>query len=228
MIYTRYGIRFHLMKEHDIEMVRQWRNDPVVANNHAYREHITPEMQRNWFSSVNNLQNLYAIIEYQGEKVGVINLKNIDWEKRTCEGGIFIPDTRFHKTYLPAIVSYVTTEIIFVMFDWNRSIAHVLKDRKSNQEFVRQLGYELVPGQEEVENQMWVMTRESFEKRAKKLRKAISVVAVDTGPATLLFEPDELNNPLLKAWEDIVRESSYVITVASGPGGRVYTFGQAG
>ncbi len=225
MYYSRFGIKFHLLKEHGLEMVRQWRNDPVVANNYEFRDHITPEMQRQWFQSVNNIHNLYTIIEYQGEKLGVINIKNIDWEKKTCEGGIFIPYPKFHQSFLPAIVSFITTEIIFMVFDWNVSYAHVLKDNKSVQGFVKMLGYVLMPGQEAVNNQQYAITRASFEKFAPRLKKAISAL-VNTGePGIFHVEKDELDDPLILQWETKVNASRHIREVIEDESGKHYVFG---
>ena len=149
MKYIKYGVTLSLMKEEDIEMVRLWRNDPVVVANYEYRDFITPEMQKEWFRKVNNVNNLYTIIGYQGKKIGVVNLKGIDWERQTAEGGIFIPDTRYHETPVTSIVSFLTTEMMFLLFNWNEAKADVLKDNQPIRSFIKQLGYELSPGQEE-------------------------------------------------------------------------------
>lgn len=224
MFYSRYGITFRLLKESDIELVRNWRNDPVVANNHEFREYITSWMQAEWFASINNINNLYTIIEYQSEKIGVINIKNIDWEQKSCEGGIFIPYPKYHQSFLPGIISYITTEIIFSVFDWNVSYARVLKENKSVRGFVRMLGYELMPDQEEVVNQRYCVTREQFEKKAPKLLKAMSVLVSDTGPGIFVIEKDEFDNALVLDWEGRVKHSSRMIRVREEEIGRVYYF----
>ena len=205
-------------------MVRQWRNDPVVANNYEYREHITPEMQKEWFRSVNNIHNLYTVIEYQGEKIGVINLKNIDWESRVCEGGIFLPDPKYHQTYIPAVISYITTEIIFNVFEWNISQAHVLKENKNVQAFVKMLGYELMPGQEEVNNQLYQVTRGSFEKRAPKIKKAISVLTGNDATGILTISRRDFSDDLVLQWEEKVKSSRFITKVETTGEGRVYYF----
>ena len=224
MIYSRFGISFHLLKETDLEMVRQWRNDPIVANNYEFRGHITPEMHREWFKSVNNINNLYTIIEYANKKIGVINIKNIDWDRREGEGGIFLPDPSYHNSGLPAIISYITTEIIFVMFDWNVGYAHVLQENKSVQQFVKMLGYELEPGQEDVHNQKWIITRESFEIKSRKLSKAISVLVQVNDPGTLLIETTEYQNPLVLQWESMVSRSTRIKKTETTGNGRIYWF----
>ena len=225
MKYTRYGLTFHLLREADLEMVRQWRNDPVVANNYEFREYITPEMQQTWFRSVSNINNLYTVIEYEGKKIGVINVKDIDWEARTCEGGIFLPDPAYHQTFIPAIISFITTEIIFVMFEWKTGYARVLKTNKGVQSFVKMLGYELMPGQEEIENQRYQATLASFENLAPKIRKAVSALAGNEEPGIFIVEASEYDDPLVLAWEERVKTSSHILRVEERPDGRYYWFG---
>jgi RimJ/RimL family protein N-acetyltransferase len=224
MNYSRYGITFHFLREEDIELVRQWRNDPVVSDNYEYRTHITPEMQKAWFQTVNNINNLYTIIEYQGEKIGVINLKNIDWEKRVCEGGIFLSDPKYHQTFVPAVISYITTEIIFLIFDWNISEAHVLKENKSVQAFVKLLGYELMPGQEDVNNQLYQATFESFEKRAPKIKKAVAAMVGNAEPGKLFIPAEEFSDPVIMQWEEKIKSSRFIISVEANEQGRNYLF----
>jgi RimJ/RimL family protein N-acetyltransferase len=221
---SRYGLSFHVLKESDIELVRQWRNDPVVANNYEYREHITPEMQQEWFKSVNNINNLYTVIEYQGEKIGVINIKNIDWETRVAEGGIFLPDPKYHQTFVPAVISYVTTEIIFVMFEWTIGYAHVMKENKSVQAFVKMLGYELLSGQEDVDNQLYQITLESFEKRAPKIKKAIAVLTGNEEKGVFSIAAEEFEDPMAQEWEEKVKGSRFILKVETTDEGRFYYF----
>lgn len=224
MKYIKYGVTFSLMREEDIEMVRRWRNDPVVATNFEYREFITPEMQKEWFGKVNNKNNLYTIIGYQGEKIGVINLKDIDWENQTTEGGIFIPDTRWHETPVTSIVSFLTTEIMLVLFNWKAAKAHVLKDNKPIQAFIRQLGYELSPGQEEINNQEYVLSREKFEKMAPKIRKAIHTLAQDTSPGRYIVEPFDFDNDVVLFFEDLARKNIPFSKTETTQEGRIYYF----
>jgi len=224
MHYSRFGIIFRLLKEEDIEMVRQWRNDPVVAANHEFREYITPEMQKEWFKSVNNICNLYMVVEYKGDRIGVINVKNIDWPSRTCEGGIFLPDPRYHRSSVPAIISFVATDFFFSQLGWYMTYAHVLRNNESVKSFMKMLGYGLMPGQDEETNQLYCLTRESFEKHAPRILKAIAAVAGDDDHGVLRIMPEERDNPLILQWEEIVRASSMTPEVIESVGGRTYYF----
>jgi RimJ/RimL family protein N-acetyltransferase len=224
MRYRRFGITISLIRESDIELVRQWRNDPVVVKNYAYREYITPEQQAKWFKTINNTRNLYTIIEYKSEKVGVINIKNIDWGMQTFEGGVFIPYEKYHNTPLLAVISYLTTEIFFDVFNWPVGKAHVLRENKSTQAFIKMLGYRMSPGQEEEENQEFFITREFFFEKAPKLKKAISVFFDTREPAELLFEKEFQSDPLEHEWESIVLKSLRIVRQEVTDEGKKYFF----
>ncbi len=223
MKFIKYGITVSLLRECDLELVRNWRNDPVVVQNYEFREYITPEMQREWFRRINNINNLYTVFEYRGEKVGVINLKDIDWESREFEGGIFIADPKFHKTALPAILSYMTTEIQFFLFGWERGYARVLKENVSTRKFIEGLGYELCPGQEEVNNQRFFITRENFYRKTAKLKKAILLMEKDAS-TRYIVEKEDYDNPVVLQWEAIVLKNMPPARVEETAEGRVYDF----
>lgn len=224
MKFIKYGVTLSRLKEEEIEMVRRWRNDPVVVANYAFRDHITPEMQRQWFRSINNKNNLYLIIHYRGQTVGVINLKNINWEEQTAESGIFIPYKEYHETPVSAIVSFLTTEFLFKLFNWKAVHAHVLKGNQPVQAFVRQLGYELSPGQEEVENQEYSLSREKFEKLAPRIKKAIHTLAGDQSAGKCIIEPCDDQDELVIFLEELAKKNMRTLKTEITEEGRVYFF----
>lgn len=224
MKFIKYGVTLSRLKEDEIEMVRRWRNDPVVVANYAFRDHITPEMQQQWFRSVSNKNNLYLIIHYQERDVGVINLKNINWEEHTAETGIFIPYKEYHETPVSAIVSFLTTEFLFSLFNWKAVHAHVLKDNKPVQAFVKQLGYELSPGQEEVENQEYVLSREKFAKIAPRIKKAIQALAGDQSVGRCIIEPCDYQDELIIFLEELAKKNIHCLKMETTEEGRVYFF----
>ncbi len=171
MIISKFGITFKRLKEEDIELVRQWRNSPEISQYMEYREYITPEMQMKWFDSVNNNNNFYFIIEYQGKKVGLINGKDIDWEKYTMETGIFFWDKEIYNTPVPIIAVMIFAEV--GIFIGGLSVyARILKTNERARKYNEMIGFELCEGQEEVENQLYRMTPESYLGKSDKIRKA--------------------------------------------------------
>lgn len=219
---TKYGIDLILLKEEDIELVRQWRNHPSVVSNFEYREYITPEMQHVWFKTINNLNNLYFIVQYKSEKIGVVNARNIDCENRTCESGIFFPEGKYSKTFIPAIVAIMTMEFGFRLFGAFKGYARVLKTNKAVQNMIRSTGYERCDGQEDVENQLYEITREKFLKKAGKLIRAMYTVTGNEEGMTLTIFREDFTNEIVMKWEEIGKKHADVIRVEEGEEGRIY------
>ncbi len=219
---SKYGVTLHQMKEPDIEMVRRWRNDPSVVMNYEFREHITPEMQKEWFKSVNNIHNVYLVVEYAGEKIGVVNAKNIDWDKHTCESGIFLPAGKYSNTFIPAVIVMMTMEFGFHLFGLFKGYAHVLKTNVAVQKMILSLGYELCPGQEKVENQLYEITRENFFKRSKKLVLAMHAITGTDEPMAVTIYRDEFGDEIVKFWESVGKQSGKILRVEETPEARIY------
>ncbi len=219
---SKYGIDLILLKEEDIELVRQWRNSPQIVKRYEYREYITPEMQKEWFKSISNLNNFYFVIIYQDEKIGVINVKNIDWKNKTLESGIFIADEKWWNTFVPSIVSIILTEMFFTIFGWDYYSAHILKTNLQAIQYNKNLGYELCEGQEDVENQLYIIRREVFEEKSKKLIRALKVIADGDTSAVLQLEPEDLGTELELFVEDNRPNIPWITKIEENAQGRFY------
>jgi len=95
---SKYGIVLDRLRQEDIELVRSWRNSPMISQFMEFREQITPEMQKEWFKSVDNIENFYFVVVYQGKKIGLINSSNVQWATVSSEGGIFLWDEAYYET----------------------------------------------------------------------------------------------------------------------------------
>jgi len=194
MILTKGNISFRRLTIDDIELVRNWRNSQQINQYMAFRDHITPEMQVAWFHSINNMNNLYFIIEYKNEKVGVFNGKDINWEQGTMETGIFIAEEKYINTELPLLAVLSFGEIGLNIFNMT-SYAHMLKSNKRAIRYNKLLGFELCDGQEELENQLYVLNRERFFQRTKLLKKALFKIMGVT-ETILVFEREDMKSGL--------------------------------
>jgi hypothetical protein len=202
----KYGIILERLKEADIELVRQWRNSDPVRLNMEFQEIIHPEQQLEWFKSIDNLQNNYLMIHYKGEKIGLLNDKNVDWEARTSESGLFLGRTEFYATVVPYLVSIAGIETTFYFLNWRKQFAHILRTNLNAINYNKQLGYRLCEGQEAVENQQYEMTCESFEQKAGKIRKAVRLLAGEDVKTRLLLEPADFISGLAQRYEMLLRE----------------------
>ena len=145
MIIKKFNITFRRLEEEDIELVRKWRNSPSISQFMEYREHITEEMQRQWFKSINNNNNLYFIIEYKDKKIGLINGKNIDWEKNTMETGIFFWDKDIYNTPVPILAILILAELGIIIGGLT-AYARILKTNTRAIKYNKLIGFELCDG----------------------------------------------------------------------------------
>lgn len=206
---SKYGIILERLKETDIELVRQWRNsDPVRMNMH-YREIITPQQQLQWFRTIDNLQNNYLMIHYSGEKIGLLNDKNIDWEARTSESGFFLGRTEYYTTHVPLLVAVAGIETTFYALNWRKQYAHILRTNTNAIRFNEQLGYRLSRGQEDEEHRRYEMTRESYEKKAGKIRKSVHLLASGQSAVEILFEWPDYESGVAQRFESLMNEKPH-------------------
>lgn len=209
MKFFKYGIILERLKEDDIELVREWRNSDPVRLNMNFQEIISPEQQLEWFRSINTPQFNYLMIHYKGEKIGLLNDKNIDWDSRSSESGIFIGRTEYHNTSVPFLVSVAGIESNFYLMGWKKQYAHILRTNTNAIQFNLQLGYRLCKGQEDEVHQRYELTLDSFGEKAVKIRKAVRSIAGDDILASILFEPADYETGLAQKFEALLNASQY-------------------
>jgi len=189
----QYDIVLSRLTIEDIELVRHWRNHPDVRKYMAFRKYISPEMQLRWFNGINNALNYYFLIEYKGEKIGVINCKNVNTVDMYGEGGIFIWDRKYWESFVPVMASMCLINAVFeVLKISNKSFIQILSDNHRAIRYNKQLGYVLLPGQEKIKNQWYVLVAEDYRKSAQKLLRGAAILTNDFNPPRILGEVSEL------------------------------------
>ncbi len=137
---SNYGLELISMTESDLEMVRNWRNQPDVAEQMFFQEEVSEEMQQKWFNSLDDT-SVYLIIQKDGEKIGVINLKQINWRTRVGEAGIFIGDSAYRNSAAPIQAVFAMMDAFFFEFNFTKLRATVRQDNADGIDFNLQLGY---------------------------------------------------------------------------------------
>jgi RimJ/RimL family protein N-acetyltransferase len=192
MFATKGKIRFIRLKKEDIELVRHWRNHPSISRTMVYREHITKEMQEKWFESVNNNFNLYFIIEYKGKKIGLINGKDIKWEEKVMETGIFIWDKYYRKTHIPTICTMIFAELGVAIWGL-KPTATILKDNERALKYNKMLGFKIFEDDPAKNYVRLRLEKDSMGFIAKKLKVALNLLAGDD-PIKVVFEKEDLES----------------------------------
>ena len=171
MIVCGYGIRLERLRKNDLELLREKRNSRTVTQFMHFREHISPEMQQQWFGSINNPQNLYYLICVNDRKVGMVNGAAIDWEKgETGSGGIFIWEEELWQTEIPLLANMLMLDIS-VYLGLNVSKVKILPDNSRAIHYNKTLGYQLMPGQENEANQAYVLYADEYLKKTAAVRQ---------------------------------------------------------
>src|ERR1035437_2629006 len=172
MIIRKYGIKLTRIKKKDIELIRRKRNSSDINKRMHCKAKITPEMQLVWFNSVNNIYNTYFIIHYENKKIGIINGKNSDFNKRQSEGGMFVWDKEYWGTVIPALCSVMMTDFTFFVNDFKRNYIKILKSNTNAINYNKQLGYVATNDYpSDSETQWFVLTKESYLKNIQRIRK---------------------------------------------------------
>lgn len=166
---TKYGVTLKRLSHDKIELVRRWRNNPKISQYMEYRDEITPEMQEIWFRKIDNVNNFYFIIEAEEKEIGLINVRDIDYEKGEGEPGIFIWNDDFlNSTYSFKSVLNLT-DFCFETLGLKELVIHILRDNKRAIQFNKAYGYELSQDQDNVYNQEYRMGYSRYVSKRKKI-----------------------------------------------------------
>ncbi len=164
-------------------------------------------MQEKWFSSINNIYNNYYIIIAKGEKIGLINGSQIDWEKKeTKNGGIFIWKDEYWDTLIPLFASILLTDISFII-GLERTYVKILRTNPKAIQFNKQLGYEILEGQEEFENQQYVLTKENYFRKTEKLRMTLEKLSPRKYTIRITDKDDESSKWIIEQYNKSSEEN---------------------
>ncbi len=168
---TGYGVTLRRLTHDKIEMLRQWRNDPKIQQFMVYREYITPEMQEKWFEKINNDNNFYFIIEYDSREVGMINIKDVDFEKKKGEPGMFLYDERLWDSDVAMRASMCFGDFVWDTLCLESMYIHVVASNKRALQYNLLCGYEVVSESDTGEILVLELNREKAKNPNPKLAR---------------------------------------------------------
>ena len=163
-----FGIALLRLAYADIELVRLWRNSPNVNQWMEFKGRITPEMQRSWFEKLDPETQFFYVIELHGERVGLVNLKNV--QDASAEGGIFIAEERFQNGTLGLQAILAMYDFGFQQLYLTRITAHIMADNPRAIRFNQALGFKQVADQDRVANRLWTLSPSDYKARTSSLR----------------------------------------------------------
>jgi len=192
MIIKKYNVTLKRLGEEDLELVRVKRNAAYIKKKMFFQDEITPEMQKKWFTSISNIYNYYFVIEYNNQKIGLINGKNIDYRHKIGEGGLFIWDKKYWLSSVAAFASICLIDFAFLIQKLEKIFYQVKSENDHVISFNTHLGYTFHSEEKSADKKFYVLTRENYFSKAEKIRTAAIRLCRDYTPLT--WENIDLKN----------------------------------
>lgn len=164
MILEAYGLRLSRLREEDIELVRHWRNSEKIRQHMHYRGLITSEMQKKWFSSIDNISNYFFILQHGESKIGLVNLSKVNYDKDDAEAGIFIWDDDFLGKGAPVKALLILMNFGYYCLGLKLLYGLVLRDNVRAINLYKKIGA-VVTDKINEQQVMIEVTREGFESK---------------------------------------------------------------
>ena len=192
LILSQYDVRLIRVQAEHLALILKWRNSDWVRKNMFVQDILQEKDQLAWFNSINNASNYYFIIEYLGEKVGVIHAKNFSEENGMGEGGIFIGEYDYLETWASVMASICLLNFIFAKTNINRSMVRVQAHNRRAISYNLKLGYK-IDHQDANECRM-LLDKEDFLSKTTLLKSALSKIS--KGQDALILQGEKASNNL--------------------------------
>ncbi|WP_242135035.1 GNAT family N-acetyltransferase [Aestuariivivens marinum] len=141
--FSRLGVTFKRLSMDTLEMLRQWRNSDDVRPYMIYQKIISPKEQLKWFQELDQRTNYYYFAYINNVPFGVYSIKDIDFEKKTGEPGVFLKNDTFWESDLALRGSLAMGLFAFRELKLETEIIHVLKSNKKVLSYNIQLGFKI-------------------------------------------------------------------------------------
>jgi RimJ/RimL family protein N-acetyltransferase len=192
LILSQYDVRLIRVQAEHLALILKWRNSDWVRKNMFVQDILQEKDQLGWFNSINNASNYYFIIEYLGEKVGVIHAKNFSQEDGMGEGGIFIGEHDYLETWASVMASICLLNFIFAKTNINRSMVRVQTHNRRAISYNLKLGYK-IDHQDANECRM-ILDKEDFLCKTTLLKSVLSKIS--KGQDVLILQGEKASNNL--------------------------------
>ena len=192
LILSQYDVRLIRVQAEHLSLILRWRNNDWVRKNMFVQDILQEKDQLAWFNSINNASNYYFIIEYLGEKVGLIHAKNFSEEDGIGEGGIFIGEYDYLETWASVMASICLLNFIFAKTNINRSMVRVQAHNRGAISYNLKLGYKI--DFEDANELRMILDKEDFLYKTTVLKSVLSKIS--KGQDALILEGEKASNNL--------------------------------
>ncbi|MBU2279702.1 MAG: GNAT family N-acetyltransferase [Gammaproteobacteria bacterium] len=145
-VITDFSVKLVPLQHQQLELLRQWRNDPIIAASMLQQHFICEEMQQQWFERVQQDKcQAQFVIYYKDEPIGACNLKSANGTElgqcETIESGFYLAHPRFRGTLLAFFPALALNQYCFKSLNCKTLLAHVKLSNNAALRFNEKLGY---------------------------------------------------------------------------------------
>ncbi|WP_346887105.1 UDP-4-amino-4,6-dideoxy-N-acetyl-beta-L-altrosamine N-acetyltransferase [Clostridium sp. UBA1056] len=110
----------------DLELIMTWRMKPEVTRYMYTDPVLTMETQLKWFYSTQDNDSVkYWIIKFDGVKIGLINICDIDYKNKRCSWAYYIGDTSFRGRGIATLLECNIYDYVFDDLNLNKLCCEV-------------------------------------------------------------------------------------------------------
>jgi UDP-4-amino-4,6-dideoxy-N-acetyl-beta-L-altrosamine N-acetyltransferase len=200
MILKSKKIELASLREEDIAMIAQWRNQPHVRQNLIDQSIISLEQQKKWFSSIDKTKEIYWIIVCDGTPIGLAFCKDINLEEYSFESNIFIGEELALGSTIPVEAALLISALFFNLLGFQKAYSKVMKNNFAAEILDRRLGYQKIEALGEYTR--YVSTKQTFDIQAARL---LQYFFSSSPLVTLMFDKEDWDYPFLR---NIIKEES--------------------
>jgi UDP-4-amino-4,6-dideoxy-N-acetyl-beta-L-altrosamine N-acetyltransferase len=139
-----------LMSEKDLALVHEWRNSERVRRYMIHRDYISIDNHTKWFNNLNVDNNKYYIYSVDKERVGMVNLKNIDYKSRTAEAGMYCGNHSYVGHMINVLAPIRLYSYAFNTLLLETIYAQILAGNEVARKLNRKIGFEELRVQEDI------------------------------------------------------------------------------
>ena len=144
-----YQVSLDSVQHSELELIRQWRNDPEVARNMLSQEPISAEQQQAWFKKISrDCTQQHFMIRYKQQPIGVANIRtyyqgeNLH-QARAVEPGLYIAEPRYRSNLLAFAPTLLLNDYCFDVLQVEFLAAVVKADNHAALSYNAKLGYRI-------------------------------------------------------------------------------------
>lgn len=149
MILSGYKVTLREVEASDLELLRQWRNDPKISQFMLSQQHISQEQQQAWYKKVQrDPKQQHFMIEYKGQAIGSANIQLRSGESlqgaNIIEPGLYIYDDKYRGNILAFAPTLLLNDYCFEQLQVQYLKAVVKADNTAALNYNKKLGYRIL------------------------------------------------------------------------------------